>query len=403
MGSVISFEAPSIGGTLPQLGDNCQFNRFKLAIGKPDISKISRHKRLLSRSGLAGRIPDEAYWVSDDQIRAYASCRDVQQVGSLHADRFLESQTMTCPIIRLMLMALVLSTGAHARTLEVGESKEFKMPSRAAAAAQDGDRIEIQPGEYFDCAIWKSNKLVVEGVGDPDKVVVTDKACQGKALFITVGVGITIRNLTLTRARVPDNNGAGIRSEGKNLMVDGVHFVNNQSGILSGTTGGIMVVRNSVFDRNGACEGACAHGIYVGNLDLLQVERTQFIGTQHAHHIKSRALRTEVIGCTIEDGRDGTASYEIEIPNGGSVVVRGNTIEKGPKAENRSVAIMIGAEGVVHPTREITVENNTFRNDGPWETVFVNNQTATEAVLRGNRLSGSVKPLRGDGQVIAGH
>ena len=310
---------------------------------------------------------------------------------------------MTCPFIRLMLMALVLSTGAHARTLEVGENKEFKMPSRAAAAAQEGDRIEIQPGEYFDCAIWKSNKLVVEGVGDPDKVVVTDKACQGKALFITVGEGITIRNLTLTRARVPDNNGAGIRSEGKNLTVDGVHFVNNQSGILSGTAGGIMIVRSSLFDRNGTCEGACAHGIYVGSLDLLQVERTRFIDTQHAHHIKSRALRTEVIGCTIEDGRDGTASYEIEIPNGGSVVVRGNTIEKGPKAENHSAAIMIGAEGVTQPTREITVENNTFRNDGPWETVFVNNQTATGAVLRGNRLSGSVKPLHGDGQVIAGH
>ena len=43
------------------------------------------------------------------------------------------------------------------------------------------------------------------------KVVITDKACQGKALFVTVGEGITVRNLTLTRARVPDGNGAGIR------------------------------------------------------------------------------------------------------------------------------------------------------------------------------------------------
>jgi hypothetical protein len=58
-------------------------------------------------------------------------------------------------------------------------------------------------------------------------------------------------------------------------------------------------------------------------------------------------------------------------------------------------------EGVTHPTREITVENNTFRNDGPWETIFVNNQTATEALLRGNQLSGPVNPLRGDGHVIA--
>jgi hypothetical protein len=309
---------------------------------------------------------------------------------------------MTYPLIRLTLMALVLSTGAYARTLEVGENKEFKMPSAAAAAAKDGDHVEIQPGDYFDCAIWTANKLVVEGVGDPTKVVVTDKACQGKALFITVGEGITIRNLTLTRARVPDGNGAGIRGEGKDLMVDGVRFVNNQNGILSGTKGGSMIIRNSIFDRNGACDAACAHGLYVGNLDLLQVEQTRFIGTKQGHHIKSRALRTEVTGCTVQDGPNGTASYEVEIPNGGSVVIRGNTIEKGPKAENHLGVIVIGAEGVTQPTREITVENNTFRNDGPWETAFVNNQTATEALLRGNQLSGPVKPLKGDGQVVAG-
>jgi hypothetical protein len=308
---------------------------------------------------------------------------------------------MTRSIIRLTLAALVLATGAQARTLEVGENKEFKMPSAAAAAAQDGDRVEIQPGEYFDCAVWSANKLLVEGIGDPDKVVVTDKTCQGKALFVTVGEDITIRNLTLTRARVADGNGAGIRGEGKNLVVERVHFVNNQNGILSGTTGGSMIVRNSVFDRNGACDSACAHGLYVGNLDLLQVEQTRFIGTKRGHHIKSRALRTEVAGCAIQDGPDGTASYEIEIPNGGSVIVRGNMIEKGPKAENHAGVIVIGVEGVTHPTREIIVEDNTFQNDGFWQTTFVNNQTATEAVLRGNKLSGSVNPLRGDGQVIA--
>jgi hypothetical protein len=309
---------------------------------------------------------------------------------------------MTCCLIRLTLLAVIVSTGAHARTLEVGATKEFKLPSAAAAAAKDGDNVAIQPGEYFDCAIWAANKLVVEGVGDPEKIVVTDKACQGKALFITVGEGITIHNLTLTRARVPDGNGAGIRGEGRNLVVDGVRFVNNQNGILSGTTGGSMIIRNSLFERNGVCEGSCAHGLYVGELDLLQVEQTRFTGTKQGHHIKSRALRTEVSGCTIQDGPDGTASYEIEIPNGGSVVVLGNTIEKGPKADNHSAVIMIGAEGVTHPTREITVENNKFRNDGPWETAFVNNLTATEARLRGNQLSGPVKPLRGDGTVVAG-
>jgi hypothetical protein len=76
-------------------------------------------------------------------------------------------------------------------------------------------------------------------------------------------------------------------------------------------------------------------------------------------------------------------------------------MEKGPMAENRSTAISIGAEGVTQPTREILIENNTFRNTGAYDTMFVSNFTATEAVLRGNRISGRAKPLRGDGEVTA--
>lgn len=309
--------------------------------------------------------------------------------------------------VRRILPAFVFATcvlagGAQARSLEVGPGKEFKQPSDAAAAARQGDRILIQPGEYFDCATLKANGLTVEGVGDAAKVVLTDKACGGKGIFITTGNGITIRNLTLARARVPDGNGAGIRNEAPDLTVESVRFINNQDGILSTPAeGGTLIVRNSEFDRNGVCQegSGCAHGIYVNAAKLVRVENTVFTGTKQGHHIKSRALRTEVIGCTIKDGQDGTASYLIEAPNGGALVVRNSTLEKGPEAENHSAAIVIGSEGVKQPTPEITIENNTFRNDGGWQTAFVNNLTATDAVLRGNRLSGSVKPLSGDGKV----
>ena len=56
---------------------------------------------------------------------------------------------------------------------------------------------------------------------------------MGKALLITNGNNITIRNLTLQRARVPDQNGAGIRAQGNNLTIDHVRFLNNQDGILA--------------------------------------------------------------------------------------------------------------------------------------------------------------------------
>jgi hypothetical protein len=66
--------------------------------------------------------------------------------------------------------------------------------------------------------------------------------------------------------------------------------------------------------------------------------------------------------------------------------------------------VIIGAEGVKQPTREILVQGNEFRADGDYPTYFVYNLTATEAVLRGNRLEGrQVRQLHGDGAVIAGN
>jgi hypothetical protein len=274
------------------------------------------------------------------------------------------------------------------------------MPSDAAAAAVSGDDIVIAPGEYFDCAVLRANNLVFEGSDPSGSAVMTDKTCGGKAILVTTGSGITVRNLTLTRARVPDGNGAGIRAEGSSLTVEHVHFINNQDGILTGApTDATLVVTDSEFVRNGGCLSACAHGIYAGQIALLRVERTRFFETKEAHNIKSRALRTEVIGCDISDGEKGTSSYQVEIPNGGSVVVRDSTIEKGLKSGNHTAAIMIGSEGVTQPTREIVIENNSFRNDGDYPTLFVDNMTATEAQLKGNRLSGPVTALQGDGQV----
>jgi hypothetical protein len=307
---------------------------------------------------------------------------------------------MRFPSRLLGLALLLLAIPASARTLEVGPGKPLARPSQAAAVAKNGDRVVIAPGQYFDCAVWGQNDLTIEGMSDKDTVI-TDKSCQGKALFVISGSNVTVRNLTLTRARVPDGNGAGIRAEGRNLLVERVRFIDNQNGILAADQPrGEIIVRDSEFTRNGTCEQACAHGIYVGYLALLRVERSTFRATRQGHHIKSRAIRTEVSDCDIGDGPTGTASYLIDVPNGGAVVIRNNRLEKGPKADNHSAAISIGGEGVDRPTPEIRVEGNRFSAEGAYATVFVMNLTATPAVLRDNQLRGQVKPLRGDGEVL---
>ncbi|MFO1057056.1 MAG: hypothetical protein U1E53_08825 [Dongiaceae bacterium] len=285
-----------------------------------------------------------------------------------------------------------------ARTLSVGPDRAFRLPSAALAEARDGDTVSIKPGEYFDCAVVTASRITIEGEGPG--VVLTDKTCQGKAILVTVGDGITVRDLTLTRARVPDANGAGIRAEGAGLTVERVRFVNNENGILAADSpeSTIRVVA-SEFLRNGKCEQQCAHGIYVGEIALLHVEGSSFEETRVGHHVKSRARRTELIDNVIEDGRNGTASYLVDVPNGGALVMEGNRLEKGPRTENRSAAIVIGAEGVSQPTPELVIRNNGFTNDSPQETIFVRNLTATPAELTGNRLVGQVVPLAGDGTV----
>lgn len=301
------------------------------------------------------------------------------------------------------IMALLISVTAQARTLEVGSGKQYPAPSAAAAAAQAGDTIAVYPGRYVDCAVIAQNDVIVEGVGNAEQIVMTDKACEGKALLVIRGENATVRNITLANVRIPDDNGAGIRGESKSILIDKVRFIGNQNGILSGTEGGSMTIRNSLFERNGFCGDACSHGVYVGRLDLVHIENSRFFDTRQAHHIKSRAARTEIVGCDIQDGPDGTASYEIEAPNGGSLVVRGSTITKGSNSENHTASIMIGSEGVTQPTGEIIVENNIFRNDGSYPTIFVDNLTSTAAQLSGNKISGNgpVRPLKGDGKIVA--
>ena len=302
------------------------------------------------------------------------------------------------PQFTALFIALAAASAAQAATLKVGAGQRYSQPSAAIADASAGDTVAIGPGQYFDCASVRAPRLTIEGVGDPTQVVLTDKACAGKALLVIDAPDVTVRNLTLARARVPDGNGAGIRMEGGNLTVDGVQFVNNQNGILTAAGPWTLTVTNSVFDRNGACKDSCAHGLYAGAIARVIVRNSHFMATKQAHHIKSRAQYTEVTGCTIEDGPNGTASYLIEAPNGGSLIVRNTTLEKGPQAENHTAAIVIGDEGVTQPTPEITIQNNTFTNDMPTHrTAFVNNDTATEAQLRGNRLHGSVDALTGDG------
>ncbi len=270
----------------------------------------------------------------------------------------------------------------------------------AAAVAGDRDTIAIDPGEYLDCAVWQANGLTIEGSGE--NVVITDKTCEGKALFIIRGNGITIRNLTFARARVPDGNGAGIRAEGVDLRVEHSRFVNNESGILvNASPAGRIVVMDSEFIGNGRCAAMrCAHALSVDEVALLHVENCKFTGTKAGHHIASRAARSELVGNEIADGEDGTSSYLVDIPSGGSLVMMNNILEKGPKSSNPATAIMLSEEARSQRIGEFSFSGNRFSNDTGTGTIFVRNWTRAEVKLDGNSLGGRTTAVSSDGYFL---
>ncbi len=297
------------------------------------------------------------------------------------------------------LCALWLPLAAGADTLQVGPGKAFPFLAAALARAKPGDTIAIAAGDFADCATVTVPNITISGAG-MDKTFLTGKSCAGKAILVTQAADLVVSDITLRHARVPDHNGAGIRGEGTGLLVLRVHFDDNENGILTNQlTDATLTVRDSLFTRNGTCEYACGHGIYAGHIGHLIVEKSSFYEQREGHHIKSRAHDTLVTGCDIGDGDKGTASYTIDIPNGGKVVIRDNRMEKGPLTGNTSTAIAIGEEGVNNDTPSILVENNRLIQDGPYSTSLVWNKTDTPAVLKNNRIMGAVSMLRGPGTV----
>jgi hypothetical protein len=309
------------------------------------------------------------------------------------------------PFIAATLTALAVllaaSLPAAARLVAVGPGHVLKVPSQAAIVAEAGDVVQIDPGTYTDCAVWRASHLTIESTGPG--VVIGNRVCEERGIFVFYGNDVTVRGITFQRGRGLYHNAAGVRMFGRNLTVETSRFIDNENGILAGgPPESVVRVFDSEFRGNGSCEGACAHAVYGGApFALLDVERCQFSDTHVAHHIKSRARTTLVIGNRIEDGANGNSSYLIELPNGGNGLIQDNVLGKGSHSDNPEVAISIGIEGVTNPSDAMIIDGNTFISDLPQQTVFVRNASKLPVRLSDNKITGKVKLVEGPAEEIA--
>jgi Ca2+-binding RTX toxin-like protein len=271
-------------------------------------------------------------------------------------------------------------------TLTVGAGQTYATIAAAVAASRDGDVLLVQAGTYTNDFATITTDITINAVGGMARLVATVPPPNGKAMFVT-RADITLEGLEFTGARVADQNGAGIRFEGGNLTIERSYFHNNENGLLSGTyPDGTIIIRDSEFAFNGRGDGK-THGLYVGRIAKLTVEDSYFHDTSVGHHIKSRAMETVIRDNRIHDN-GSTASYSIDLPNGGVNTVTGNSIEQGARSQNPAI-VHLGGEGTPYAGTSLLLADNIVINrlSSP-STKLLLNQSGYTATLTDNDVFG---------------
>ena len=130
-------------------------------------------------------------------------------------------------VLGLSAMVAWVPAIASAGTLTVGPGKTYQKVSDAVAAAQVGDTIEVDAGEYVDdISSIKVSDLTIRGVGGRPHLKATVPPPNKKGIFVVEqGVGpVTLENLEFSGAKISEgdgNNGAGVRAQGTDLRVKG--------------------------------------------------------------------------------------------------------------------------------------------------------------------------------------
>jgi hypothetical protein len=266
------------------------------------------------------------------------------------------------------LTAIGMPVDSQAATLTVGPGQQYATIAAAVAASADGDTLAVQAGTYTNDFAEIGTKITLTAVGGRVTMKATLPLPNEKAILIT-DTDIAITGFTFTGAHISNRlggNGAGIRYQGGNLALNKCYFYNNQDGLLGNADpSGSITITASEFAHNGDKTGPSAgytHNIYIGAIARADIENSYFHDANIGHEIKSRAAVTIVNDTRVVDGPIGTASYSIDLPNGGAASLTNDQIEQGPDSQNPAI-VSYGEEGNIIPGSALTVSNTLIEND----------------------------------------
>jgi Ca2+-binding RTX toxin-like protein len=278
-------------------------------------------------------------------------------------------------------------------TLTVGQGQQFSTISGAVAASHDGDLIQVQAGTYVNDFAEIKTKITLEGVGGMVHMEATGPIPNDKGILV-VDTDATIDHFEFSGATGASGNAAGIRYQGGALTLTNDYFHDNQDGLLSNpSTTGTITIKTSEFAHNGSGDGY-THNLYVGDIAKLTIQDSYFHDAVVGHEIKSRAEVTEISNTRIFDN-SGSASYSVDLPNGGQATLTNNLIEQGPNSGNPNI-VAYGEEGSLHANSSLTMSGDTVLNDLGRGTLLWD-ASGTKATLIGNQVYGL-----SDSQIVSG-
>lgn len=302
----------------------------------------------------------------------------------------------------LVLTALLLTTApalpqqSGAFTL-IESGRRFASLQDAVSAIGEGrGTIRIAPGRYDECAVQEAGDISYTAEV-PGKALFDQAICEGKATLVLRGRSAKVDGIVFMRTLVEDGNGAGIRLETGDLAVTNSMFIDGQCGILTAAypQGRITVDRSTFAGLGKDPTGNGAHAIYIGAYGSARVTRSRFERGTGGHYLKVRAPVVEILDNSFDDSKGRNTNYSIDLSNGASGRIAGNSFEQGPNKDNYGTMIAVAAEGRKHDSSGLVVEANKAWLSPAFKesTTFVGNWSRDPVTVRDNDLADRIAPL----------
>ena len=275
----------------------------------------------------------------------------------------------TLPPLALLSLAVALTAPVAAQNgrapftiAESGQGFAHLEDALMAVRGQDAT-VLIAPGTYSECAIQQAGHITFKAA-TPGSVIFDGGTCEGKAALVLRGEGSTVDGIVFRNMRVDDGNGAGIRIELGDLTVTNAMFLDSQEGILGATDQPTRIrIDRSTFAGLGQCDETpdCAHSVYLGTNGSVTITNSRFERGRGGHYVKLRSPRVDIRDNSFDDTAGRKTNYMIDLPEGATGRISGNTFVQGTHKENWSGMIVVAAENRKYSSAGLQVAGNTAR------------------------------------------